>query len=224
MTSILAPLTQVEPENRSSPSITTPKDQVQSERRTASIPAHSGFNDRMQAKEDPDPDGDDLIRPTSEPKGATETMFRTGDIKSRRHQGDTQSQLTAGYLKVEFNAHRTGPKGVSSMQAEADATAGNSEEMLASIRTHSHRGSTIQRGTNAVIVNPHLSAYNENTGVVPIAPVKSSEEPPSINVTIGRIEVKASRVAVSEQPRKQKKPSGVMSLDKYLGQFKRGGR
>jgi hypothetical protein len=51
-----------------------------------------------------------------------------------------------------------------------------------------------------------------------------AETEPVINVTIGRIEVKATKLREPEQPRQQKKASGVMSLDKYLSQFGRGGR
>ena len=51
-----------------------------------------------------------------------------------------------------------------------------------------------------------------------------AETEPVINVTIGRIEVKATKLREPEQPRQQKKPSGVMSLDKYLSQSGRGGR
>lgn len=40
---------------------------------------------------------------------------------------------------------------------------------------------------------------------------------PVVNVTIGRIEVRAAPPPASGQPRRKKKPSGVMSLDKYLG-------
>lgn len=43
-----------------------------------------------------------------------------------------------------------------------------------------------------------------------------AEAEPVINVTIGRIEVRANRSPAPEQPRKRKKPSGVMSLDQYL--------
>lgn len=51
-----------------------------------------------------------------------------------------------------------------------------------------------------------------------------AETEPVINVTIGRIEVKATKLREPEQPRQQKKPSGVMSLDKYLSQSERGSR
>jgi hypothetical protein len=45
---------------------------------------------------------------------------------------------------------------------------------------------------------------------------------PVVNVTIGRIEVRAGRSQTApEQPRRKKKPSGVMSLDKYLSLSKR---
>lgn len=46
---------------------------------------------------------------------------------------------------------------------------------------------------------------------------------PVINVTIDRIEVRANLSPAPEQPRKQKKPSGVMSLDQYLNQRTQGG-
>jgi hypothetical protein len=46
---------------------------------------------------------------------------------------------------------------------------------------------------------------------------------PVVNVTIGRIEVRATRSPEPEQPRRKKKPSGVMSLDQYLGRRVQGG-
>ena len=52
---------------------------------------------------------------------------------------------------------------------------------------------------------------------------KSQPSAPIINVTIGSIEVKATNLREPEQPRKQKKPTGVMSLDTYLRQRTRGG-
>ena len=48
------------------------------------------------------------------------------------------------------------------------------------------------------------------------------ETEPVTNVTIGRIEVRAAPREI-EQSRRKKKPSGVMSLDKYLSQRTQGG-
>jgi len=48
------------------------------------------------------------------------------------------------------------------------------------------------------------------------------ETEPVTNVTIGRIEVRAAPREI-EQSRRRKKPSGVMSLDKYLSQRTQGG-
>ena len=45
-----------------------------------------------------------------------------------------------------------------------------------------------------------------------------SEAEPVVNVTIGRVEVKAVQTDSRQQPTKQKKPNGVMSLDDYLKQ------
>ena len=54
----------------------------------------------------------------------------------------------------------------------------------------------------------------------------NGEPPPEkvINVTIGRIEVKATKRQETHRARKPQKPSGVMSLEKYLRQSERGGR
>ena len=53
-----------------------------------------------------------------------------------------------------------------------------------------------------------------------------SEPPPKpvINVTIGRIEVKAAKMQAAPWVPQPQKPSGVMSLEKYLRQSERGGR
>lgn len=45
-----------------------------------------------------------------------------------------------------------------------------------------------------------------------------AETEPIINVTIGRIEVRANQSPAPEQTGKKKKPSGIMSLETYLGQ------
>lgn len=50
-----------------------------------------------------------------------------------------------------------------------------------------------------------------------------TETEPVVNVTIGRIEVRATRPPEPGQPRPRKKPSGVMSLDQYLGRRVQGG-
>lgn len=51
---------------------------------------------------------------------------------------------------------------------------------------------------------------------------KASSEP-VINVTIGRIEVRATQSREPESPKSQGKPSGVMSLEQYLNMRSRGG-
>ncbi len=54
--------------------------------------------------------------------------------------------------------------------------------------------------------------------------LNSRPEPePVINVTIGRVEVRAVQADTPKQTRRQKKPSGVMSLDEYLNQRERRG-
>ncbi len=66
-------------------------------------------------------------------------------------------------------------------------------------------------------------------GKQPIFPKESllnytqPEKEPVINVTIGRIEVRAIRSPVPEPHRQPKKPSGVMTLDQYLSRSKQGG-
>jgi hypothetical protein len=45
-----------------------------------------------------------------------------------------------------------------------------------------------------------------------------SEPEPVINVTIGRVEVRAVQADATKKTRRKKKPSGVMSLDAYLNQ------
>jgi len=47
---------------------------------------------------------------------------------------------------------------------------------------------------------------------------------PIVNVTIGRVEVRAVQTSSETQPRPKKKPSGVMSLDDYLKQREHKGR
>lgn len=47
---------------------------------------------------------------------------------------------------------------------------------------------------------------------------------PVINVTIGRVEVKAVQAEVTKKPKSRNKPSGVMGLDEYLKQRENRGR
>ena len=46
---------------------------------------------------------------------------------------------------------------------------------------------------------------------------------PVVNVTIGRVEVRAVRSETPERPKRKKKPGGVMSLEDYLKQCERKG-
>ena len=52
---------------------------------------------------------------------------------------------------------------------------------------------------------------------------RKSEPEPVINVTIGRVEVRAVQADAPKKAKHQKKPSGVMSLDEYLNQRERRG-
>jgi hypothetical protein len=52
----------------------------------------------------------------------------------------------------------------------------------------------------------------------------NSEAEPVINVTIGRVEVRAVQTESPKQSKRKNKPVGVMSLDEYLSQRGRGGR
>jgi len=62
----------------------------------------------------------------------------------------------------------------------------------------------------------HVDAY---TGLINKASIE-----PVINVTIGRIEVRAIQSREPDLPKSQGKPSGVMSLDQYLNMRSQGGR
>ncbi|MEA1978380.1 MAG: hypothetical protein U9N80_10825 [Chloroflexota bacterium] len=52
---------------------------------------------------------------------------------------------------------------------------------------------------------------------------KEAKAEPVINVTIGRVEVRAVQADAPKKAKHQKKPSGVMSLDEYLNQRERRG-
>lgn len=76
------------------------------------------------------------------------------------------------------------------------------------------------------IVEPRVVLPNENrragnNSVMP-GPFPTSEPAPVINVTIGRIEVRATTPATP--PRKQPSAKPLMSLDEYLQRRTRGGR
>ena len=51
-----------------------------------------------------------------------------------------------------------------------------------------------------------------------------SEADSVVNVTIGRVEVRAVKSETLRQTKPQKKPTGVMSLDDYLRQREYGGQ
>ena len=70
---------------------------------------------------------------------------------------------------------------------------------------------TIEPALTRLYGGPHMELTN-----------KVSAEP-VINITIGRIEVRATQFEAQKQPRRQRKPSGVMSLDTYLQQRTHGG-
>jgi hypothetical protein len=45
-----------------------------------------------------------------------------------------------------------------------------------------------------------------------------AQSEPVINVSIGRVEVRATQTTSGNKPRTRQRPSGVMSLDEYLKQ------
>lgn len=61
----------------------------------------------------------------------------------------------------------------------------------------------------------HVMPPWEQTNSAPVEPV--------VNITIGRIDVQATRGEGKKQPRQPKKPSGIMGLDQYLQKRTHGG-
>ncbi len=61
----------------------------------------------------------------------------------------------------------------------------------------------------------HVMPPWEKTNSAPVGPV--------VNITIGRIDVRATRREGEKQPRQPKKPSGIMGLDQYLQKRTHGG-
>lgn len=221
--SIMPFVTQMETEKKSSSSATVPTDPVQPEMVDRIMYLNEDSTGLIKKRDEPDRGDVDRILPTSEPTGAAEKNTRTGYVKTRKHEGDLERMVSV-QVEVEAREHRLDAKRLSFLRAEAQKTSDSCEEWPASQRTDADSGFSAQHRTNTVIAKPNVAPQTEKTGVVPIMPVKSTKEPSSIIVTIGRIEVKANKHSTSEAPQKQKKPSGVMSLDTYLGQFQQGGR
>jgi hypothetical protein len=81
------------------------------------------------------------------------------------------------------------------------------------------------RPHNALLAPPSWFSEMQVQSMLPGNRPNNQPPPePVINVTIGRIEVKATKMQETPRVRQQQKPSGVMSLEKYLRQSERGGR
>ncbi len=73
-----------------------------------------------------------------------------------------------------------------------------------------------------VVAQPHVTRYVEPAGPVPTQPVARPEPTPTIQVTIGRVEVRATPPPVPPSKKERPKPP-VMSLDEYLSRRASGG-
>jgi hypothetical protein len=73
-----------------------------------------------------------------------------------------------------------------------------------------------------VVVQPHVTPYVEPAGPIPTGPVPRPEPTPTIQVTIGRVEVRAMPPPATGSKIERPKPP-VMSLDEYLSRRASGG-
>jgi hypothetical protein len=71
-------------------------------------------------------------------------------------------------------------------------------------------------------ITPEIQPYVEPPSIAQPAAEKSPEVPPTVHVTIGRIEVRATPSSTPPSPKKRS-PSPVMTLDEYLQSQKNGG-
>ncbi|NNG00315.1 MAG: hypothetical protein HKM93_13095 [Desulfobacteraceae bacterium] len=77
---------------------------------------------------------------------------------------------------------------------------------------------------NTLLTPPSWFSEMQAQSILQKKPPNGEPSPePVINVSIGRIEVKATKMQETPRIRKPQKPSGVMSLEKYLRQSGRGG-
>ncbi|MGD9096453.1 MAG: hypothetical protein PVF97_00125 [Desulfobacterales bacterium] len=116
-------------------------------------------------------------------------------------------------------------KRTSSVPAEQGTPSPRAKRLPSPKRTDAERGHTDRRVMEPIVLKPHMSTYIEKTGAAPIEPAKRAEEPPSVNVTIGRVEVRAimPEAPPARRPRAAKTgPS--LSLDEYLKQRNTGQR
>jgi hypothetical protein len=83
-----------------------------------------------------------------------------------------------------------------------------------------HRESEAQRLLQA---RPWLSDLRSELRIGPYVKGQRAQAEPIVNVTIGRIEVRADPPQIPKQRERRAKPTGVMSLDEYLSQRIMGG-
>lgn len=133
--------------------------------------------------------------------------------------------LKAAYPKhVEPSGPAHAPHRIVAAPAGADQLAGS---VQASASTHQHDGGhgvADRRSVGPIGTRPHLAAFSAQAGWVPMKPAERRAAPPSVNVTIGRLEVKANLTREARPPRPSEKPSGVMTLNQYLSRSGQGGR
>lgn len=84
----------------------------------------------------------------------------------------------------------------------------------------------LTRRASSLEDSPVRSGRNDpmSARMVSAADTASVETGPTINVTIGRIEVRAATQASEPRPQKQQREQQVLSLDEYLSQRSAGGR
>lgn len=81
---------------------------------------------------------------------------------------------------------------------------------------------TLTRAAHTVMVQPHVASYVNPAVPASIEPLDAPQPAPTIQVTIGRIEVRATPPSALPQSKRLTPP--VMSLDEYLSQRAREGR
>lgn len=117
------------------------------------------------------------------------------------------------------------PTDASSVKSESALSLSTAEKESQTAPEQDIRGpepSPVAETSARVVAQPHVTQYVEPAGPVPTGPVPRPEPAPTIQVTIGRVEVRATTPTPQSSKKERPKPP-VMSLDEYLGRRASGG-
>ena len=153
-------------------------------------------------------------------------LERLGSLLTTREQQPTLQPLIREIVVEQMvSPADSPPTDASSVKRESALSQSTAEWESQAAPEQDIRGpepSLVAETSARVVAQPHVTAYVEPDGPVPIGPVPRPEPAPTIQVTIGRVEVRAMP-PLTTGPKKERPKPLVMTLDEYLSRRASGG-